>query len=147
MKQSVPRFATSDKETQAAYDAYVQKQCPCVIIVHSQGGNFGFNAALHAPDKVKAIIAVEPSGAPPATTNVAALKGVPHLFIWGDHLNEYPLWPRFQAAVAAYRDTLAEAGVPTEWVVLPERGIRQPTPYRLNQASIRCHPSSAAALL
>ncbi len=27
----------------------VQKVCPCVIVVHSQGGNFGFNAALAAP--------------------------------------------------------------------------------------------------
>ena len=123
MKQGVPRFATSDKEIQAAYDAYVQKQCPCVIIVHSQGGNFAMNAALHSPDKVKAIIAVEPSGAPPATTDVSALKGVPHLFIWGDHLNDHPAWPKFQAAVAAYRDALAKAGAPVDWVSLPERGM------------------------
>ncbi len=123
MKQGVPRFATSDKEIQAAYDAYLQKACPCVIIVHSQGGNFAMTAALHAPDKVKAIIAVEPSGAPPPTTDVSTLKGVPHLFIWGDHLAEHPAWPKFQGAVAAYRETLTKAGVPADWVSLPERGI------------------------
>ena len=109
-KQGVPRFATSDGRPQEAYDAYVQKACPCVILVHSQGGNFAFTAALHAPDKIKAMIAVEPSGAPPANTDVSALKGVPHLFIWGDHPNDHPLWPRFQAAVAAYRDALGKAG-------------------------------------
>ena len=122
-KQAVPRFATSDVPTQAAYDAYVQKACPCVIVVHSQGGNFAFNAALHAPDKIKAIIAVEPSGAPPASTDVSALKGVPHLFVWGDHLNDHPLWPRFVTAVAAYRDNLLRAGATADWMVLPERGI------------------------
>ena len=122
-KQAVPRFATSDKEIQAAYDAYVQKACPCVIVVHSQGGNFAFNAALHAPDKIKAIIAVEPSGAPPASADLAGLKGVPHLFVWGDHIGDHPLWPRFQAAVAAYREALGKAGAMADWVALPERGI------------------------
>ena len=63
-KQGVPRWATNDAATQKAYDALVQKVCPCIIVVHSQGGNFGFTAALNAPDKVKALIAIEPSGAP-----------------------------------------------------------------------------------
>ena len=73
--QSVPRWVTNDAKTQAAYNALVAKVCPCVIVVHSQGGNFGFNAALAAPDKVKALIAVEPSGAPPETANLAARQG------------------------------------------------------------------------
>lgn len=122
-KQAVPRFATSDAQVQAAYDAYVQKQCPCVIVVHSQGGNFAFNAALRAPDKVKAIIAIEPSGAPPATTDVTALKGVPHLFVFGDHVGDHPLWPRFVAAVGAHRDNLLRAGATADWISLPDRGI------------------------
>ena len=122
-KQAVPRFATSDAQVQAAYDAYVQKACPCVIVVHSQGGNFAFNAALRAPDKIKAIVAIEPSGAPPPGTDVAALKAVPHLFVWGDHIGDHPLWPRFQGAVAAHRDALVKAGAVADWVVLPDRGI------------------------
>jgi hypothetical protein len=48
-KQSVPRWLTNDEATQRAYDAYVDKACPCVILVHSQGGAFAFNAALRAP--------------------------------------------------------------------------------------------------
>ena len=84
-KQGVPRWATNDAATQKAYDALVQKVCPCIIVVHSQGGNFGFTAALNAPDKVKALIAVEPSGAPdPAKVEAAKVKGVPHLIVWGD---------------------------------------------------------------
>src|SRR5882672_6218659 len=60
MKQGVPRWATNDAATQKAYDELVQKVCPCIVVVHSQGGNFGFNAALNAPDKVKALMRSSP---------------------------------------------------------------------------------------
>jgi len=39
-----------------AYDALVQKICPCIIHGAQQGGNFGFTGRAHAPDKVKALI-------------------------------------------------------------------------------------------
>ena len=52
-----------------------RKYAPCIIVVHSQGGNFGFTTALNAPDKVKALIALEPSGAPdPAKADAAKLE-------------------------------------------------------------------------
>ena len=71
-----------------------------MIVVHSQGGNFGFNAALAAPDKVKALIAIEPSGAPEAARPTAGgkLKGVPHLIVWGDFIAQSALWTRFVPA-------------------------------------------------
>lgn len=122
-KQGIPRWATNDVATQAAYDALVQRVCPCVIVAHSQGSNFLFNAALRAPDKVKAVITVEPSGAPPATTDVTALQGVPHLFVWGDHIAQSPVWQRFIAAPAAYRDAIAKAGGSVDWLELPKQGI------------------------
>jgi pimeloyl-ACP methyl ester carboxylesterase len=80
-KQCVPRWVTNDAATQKAYDALVQQVCPCVIVVHSQGGNFGFTAALNAPDKVKALIAIEPSAhRTPAKVEAAKVKGraAPH---------------------------------------------------------------------
>lgn len=124
MRQSNPRWLTNDEATQKAYDAYVQAVCPCVIMVHSQGAYFAFTAALHAPDKIKAIIAIEPSSAPdPSKVDVSVLKSVPHLFVWGDHLKDSPLWPRFQGVSARYRDAIASAGVPNDWVELPGRGI------------------------
>ena len=59
MKQSVPRWLSTDKAIIAAYIALVDKVCPCVMLVHSQGGAFGFKVAEQRPDKVKAIVAVE----------------------------------------------------------------------------------------
>ena len=123
-KQGVPRWATNDGSTQAAYNALVQRICPCVIVVHSQGGNFAFNAALTAPDKIKAIVALEASGAiDPTKTSLAPLKGVPHLFIWGDYLGQHPLWPKLTPAVSRYRDGLRAAGATADDINLPERGI------------------------
>ena len=124
-KQGVPRWATNDAPTQAAYNAAVQKICPCVIIVHSQGGNFAFNAAQAAPNKIKAIVAVEPSGAPdPNKGNLATLRDTPHLFVWGDYLDQQDLWKKITPAVHRYRDGLRAAGVRADEIELPKMGIR-----------------------
>ena len=124
-RQGIPRWSTNDAATQAAYDALVQKVCPCVVIVHSQGGNFTFNAALKAPDKVKAVIAVEPSGAPdPAKLNLGALKGVPHLFIWGDYLDRQDLWKRITPNVDKYEAALRAQGGIVDRIDLPKAGMR-----------------------
>ena len=125
VKQGVPRWSTNDAATQRAYDELVQKFCPCVIIVHSQGGNFAFNAALNAPDKIRAIAAIEPSGAPdPSKTDLARLKAVPHLFVWGDYLDTHDLWKKITPAIARYRDGLRAAGSSVTEISLPGRGIR-----------------------
>ena len=124
-KQGVPRWATNDTATQAAYDALVQKVCPCIIVVHSQGGNFGFRAALNAPDKIKALVAIEPSGAPdPAQVDVSKLKGVPHLIVFGDHLQDSTAWQTFLKAPQRYSAALTSAGVDATWLDLPALGIK-----------------------
>jgi hypothetical protein len=61
MKQAVPRWLTTDEAIVAAYVALIDKVCPCVVLVHSQAGSFGFKALEARPDKVKALVAVEPT--------------------------------------------------------------------------------------
>src|SRR5919198_2318604 len=61
MKQGVPRWLTTDEQIVAAYIALVDKVCPCVVLVHSQSGAFGFKALEARPDKIKALVAVEPT--------------------------------------------------------------------------------------
>jgi pimeloyl-ACP methyl ester carboxylesterase len=123
-KQGVPRWSSTDAQIQAAYNQLVQKVCPCAIVVHSQSGNFGFNAALAAPDKVKALIAIEPSGAPrPEAGGGGALKGVPHLVVWGDHIGQSQLWQRFVPASQRYAEALRAAGGIADWWDLPKIGV------------------------
>ena len=45
MKQSVPRWLSTDNAIMAAYIEYVDKVCPCILLLHSQGGSFGFKVA------------------------------------------------------------------------------------------------------
>ncbi len=124
-RQSIPRWATNDAAIQAAYDAYVDKACPCVILVHSQGGNFAFNSALKYPDKVKAIVAVETSGSPdPDKTDYARLKGIPMLWVWGDYLEKFPFWQPIVARQDKFRAGVAQAGGVANKLLLPEAGIR-----------------------
>ena len=123
MRQAVPRWTSTDPQIQAAYDAYVQAACPCVIVVHSQGGNFAFNAALRAPDKVRAIIAIEPSGAPPATADAAALRGIPHLVVWGDHIAGNAFWTGVRANVTRWQEQIRAAGGTADTLDLAASGI------------------------
>src|SRR5436305_4901636 len=59
IKQTVPRWLSTDKAVIAAYLALVDRVCPCVLLGHSQGGYFAFQVAEQRPDKIKAIVAVE----------------------------------------------------------------------------------------
>ena len=125
MKQAVPRWTSTDAAIQRAYDAYVDKVCPCIVVVHSQGGVFGFTAALNAPDKIKALVAVEPSGSPdPAKVDLAKLKGVPHLILWGDYIDQNEAWQGYRKAPTRYREALVAAGVKADVMDLPAMGVK-----------------------
>jgi pimeloyl-ACP methyl ester carboxylesterase len=121
-KQIVPRWSCNNAATQAAYDALVQRIGPCVIVTHSQGGAFGFTAALHAPDLVRAVISVEPSGVPP-DVDVAPLRQVPHLVVLGDYIDQSPLWRSLVPNVQRHMAALFEQGGVAEVMDLPATGI------------------------
>jgi pimeloyl-ACP methyl ester carboxylesterase len=124
-KQGVPRWVTNDAATQSAYDALVDKICPCIVVVHSQGGSFGFNAALAAPGKIKALVAIEPSGAPdPSKVDLGKLKGVPHLIVWGDFRDKVAVWQRIQVPPTKYREALVAAGGKADVFDLPVMGVK-----------------------
>ncbi len=91
MKQGVPRWLTTDEEIVAAYIELVDKVCPCVVLVHSQAGAFGFQVAEARPDKVKALVAVEPTVGGDRD-KVAALKNTPMLMVFGDYVDQHPRW-------------------------------------------------------
>ena len=122
--EGVPRWVTTDRQIMAAYDVLVQRVCPCVIIVHSQGGYFGFNAALNAPDKVRALIALEPYAPPDATADPTRLREIPHLVVWGDYIEGNVFWTRGRTQVAAWQERIRAAGGVADTLDLPAAGIR-----------------------
>jgi pimeloyl-ACP methyl ester carboxylesterase len=125
MNQFVPRWATNNERTQRAYDALVGKLGSSIVLTHSQGGNFGLTAALRAPERLKAVISLEPSGAPSVDeSDAAALRHVPHLFVWGDYLDQHSFWVDSVPKVRRWHDALAAAGADVEWIDLPAKGIK-----------------------
>jgi len=118
------RWTTTDAVAQAAWDQLVDRECPCVLIAHSAGSGFAVRAALRAPEKIRALIGLEPSAAPnPTTVDMARLKAIPMLFVWGDHLADYPDWQRIVINPTKFQDAMAAQGGHMDVVHLPDRGI------------------------
>ena len=122
MKQGVARWVTTDAAIIAAYIELVDKVGPCVLLVHSQGGAFGFNVAEARPDKVKALVSVEPSGTG-TKDKVAALKNIPITVIYGDNAKDHPRWGEIRRNVSAYADAIRRAGGSVDLIDLPDLGI------------------------
>jgi hypothetical protein len=122
-KQFVPAWATNAVAAQAAYDELVQRVCPCVVMAHSQGGLFAFRAAARAPEKIKALIAVEPAGAPPPDNVTSSQKDVSHLVVWGDYFDGYDRWNDIKRDVEKYESALRSLGGTADRLDLPALGI------------------------
>ncbi len=123
MKQGVPRWLTTDDAIVTAYVELVDKVCPCVVLVHSQSGSFGFKVLEARPDKVKALVAVEPTlGGDPK--RAGSIKGSPILVIYGDNAKDHPRWSKIRQGGVDYGGLLRTAGGQIEVVDLPDRGIK-----------------------
>lgn len=123
VKQNVPRWTSTDDVTIAAYTQLVDKVCPCVVLVHSQSGLFGYRVAQARPDKVKALIAVEPTNAgDPRTADV--LRNTPILTIYGDYIEQDSRWPKIRLVGTNFAHAVNAAGGRNEVVDLPKVGIR-----------------------
>ncbi len=122
-KQFVARWASSTAMTRAAYAALLRRVGPGVIVAHSQGALFAQQAALDLPGHVKALVLVEPAGAPAADPAPGGAP-IPTLVLWGDHFAASPIWrdsyrPNAERWLAAWR----AAGNPVEVIDLPARGV------------------------
>ncbi len=119
----MPRWTSTDEAAIEAYTAEVDKVCPCVLLFHSQAGQFGFKVAQARPDKIKALVAVEPSSVGDAA-KVAALKGIPVLMLFGDHMAEDARWPTIRRTAIAFGETVRAAGGSVDVIDLPTIGIK-----------------------
>jgi pimeloyl-ACP methyl ester carboxylesterase len=123
MKQGVPRWLTTDDQIVAAYIELVDKVCPCVVMVHSQSGSFGFKVAEARPDKVKALIAVEPTLGGDKT-KVGLLEHTPVFIMYGDNAKDHPRWSKIRQGGVDYAGVLKAAGGSVDIVDLPDLGIK-----------------------
>lgn len=122
MKQIVPRWTTTDAAILKAYEALLDKVGPSVVLVHSQAGTFGWKAAQSRPDKVKALILVEPAGVGEVEA-VAAVKDIPVLVLYGDFIDQDARWPKIRANGLAFYEKVRAAGGVVEVIDLPKAGV------------------------
>jgi pimeloyl-ACP methyl ester carboxylesterase len=123
MKQSVPRWLSTDKAVLDGYLALIDKLCPCVLLTHSQGGNFGFLAAEQRPDKIKAIVAVESASAG-RIASAPKLKDIPVMLMFGDYVEQHPRWAEYKRIDTEYGNAIKAAGGSVDLVMLPDIGIK-----------------------
>lgn len=122
-RQGVPRWTTTDPAIIAAYTELVDKVCPCVVLVHSQSGQFGLRVAQARPDKVKALVLVEPAGVGDRK-QVERLKNVPILAVYGDYIESDARWPKIRGNGVQFLEEVRRAGGRYDVIDLPKIGIR-----------------------
>jgi hypothetical protein len=101
--QCVPRWDSNDVLTQHAYDSLINRmETGAILLTHSQGSNFGLTAAANRPDRVRAVVCLDPSG---------------------DFLDQHTFWVHSRPAVERWRDSLRAEGCDVTWIELPSLGI------------------------
>src|SRR5437763_906773 len=123
MKQGVPRWLTTDNQIITAYIELVDKICPCVVLVHSQSGSFGYKVLEARPEKVKALVAVEPTLGG-EREKVQSIKTTPILVIYGDNARDHSRWSKIRQGGVDYAAVLKSAGGSIDVIDLPDVGIK-----------------------
>lgn len=123
VRQLVPRWTTTDELTTQAYLALVDRIGNCVVVAHSQAGQFALRVAQERPGRVKALVLIEPHGlGDPDRT--AALYDVPILAVYGDFIDQDVRWPVIRAHAEAYFKKVRAEGGSITIMDLPQVGIR-----------------------
>lgn len=122
-KQNVPRWTTTDDASIRAYSDLVDKVCPCIVLAHSQGGPFALRVAQAKPEKIRALVLVEPAGGGTPTAAVS-LKNTAILALYGDFIEQDGRWPAIRANGVGFLDLVRAAGGNPEVVDLPAIGIK-----------------------
>lgn len=115
-RQMVPRWTHTDPIILDAYAALVDRLPPSVVVCHSQGGMFGLTTALQRPDRVRAVVAIEPASVPEAEEGA---YNVPTLIVLGDHIDDDARWPAMRARITSF----AQRHRCVKVLTLPELGI------------------------
>ncbi|WP_019938030.1 alpha/beta fold hydrolase [Bordetella sp. FB-8] len=126
-KQWVPRWAGHEDITMQAYLALLRRVGPCFVIGHSQGGGFALKAARQAPEFVRKVVAIEPSGAPDHDPAISGLP--PHLVVWGDYIAGHVTWQTYRHTVDGYVERLRDTKTAVSVLDLPEQDIRGNTHF------------------
>ena len=95
---------------------------PAILLVHSATGVPGFAYTEANPEKVLAVVNIEPVGCP--AESIDKFPNVPVLSMFADYMEVRPQMPVRQDECQALVDALKERGVTADMLALPEMGIK-----------------------
>ncbi|WP_435259947.1 alpha/beta fold hydrolase [Thioclava sp. FR2] len=122
--QFVPRWTTNAETTIAAYMQLVARFDRVIVIAHSQGGWFAQSLAARMPERIAAVVLLEPAGAPNLDKEgLARSARVPHFYVWGDNCDSHKAWKPYKSDAIAHSDSLRDLGGQVETLDLPKQGI------------------------
>lgn len=122
LMQGVPRWAGHNELALASLMAVLERIGPCVLLAHSQGGELALRAAVAAPDLVREVIAIEPSGFADRLDS-GQMQGRRLLCVYGDFLSRSALWTSLVERGRSFCQAWEAAGGTAEWWSLPALGI------------------------
>jgi pimeloyl-ACP methyl ester carboxylesterase len=114
----VPRWLSTGAAQVAALSAAIARIGPCDIICHSQGGELGLLAAAADPERVRSVVALEPSGLPDALDPVRQRL----LMVLGDHWHASPTDAARADRMRGFAAAFAAAGGDSTLWEMAERG-------------------------
>ena len=108
--------------------ALANKVGGAVLVGHSQSACYPVQAALLNPDKVKGIITIEGCGMALTPAQLAILKKIPILTVWGDNVALSPQIGTFNpqayfASGQAFIQNVKNAGGDATFLLLPDAGL------------------------
>ncbi|OZI32075.1 hypothetical protein CAL29_30020 [Bordetella genomosp. 10] len=122
MRHAVPRWLGNNDAALRGFCAVLDRVGPCLVMMHSHGGEVAFRAAQARPELVRGIVAIEPSGFSPEVAG-GSMTDKPVLFVYGDFLDATPLWRDLMQAGENYAARLAADRARVTFWRLAEMGI------------------------
>ncbi|MCO5089670.1 alpha/beta fold hydrolase [Bosea sp. (in: a-proteobacteria)] len=119
--RSVPRWTCNTQAQIAALTEAVGRFDQVILVGHSQGGGQAVHVAAACRQRVRAVVAIEPHGAP---TSFEAGLALPRLLVVeGDFLDANEPWPALRADWRATLSAWAAAGGTADLLDLPGAGL------------------------
>src|SRR5262249_26036706 len=98
---------------------------PAHSVSHSAAGPHAITAMARDRGKVAAQVLLDRDRIPdPAGIDIGRVAAVPHMFIWGDFINEDPSghWEELRQSSLTFAEALRDAGGEVAWIDLPAEG-------------------------
>ena len=116
-RRFVPRWLSTGPLQTDGLIAVLERTGPALVISHSQGGEIAFDAATRRPDRVAAMIAVEPSALP---QSIEPLARTPLALLAGDFLDTDARWAERRDGWADLIARLKASGAPAQYLATPD---------------------------